>query len=132
SRRLSAARTHAVIQPVCPRDGCASEGAVSGAHPSRGHTGCMTAWVRAALNRLLTISYRRRTNTPRPRRLVRLGVLGTWSTLTIGVAVGVTLPVLALVSYTGVQLARFERTDARRTMFVFAAPQPLTTGLNIA
>jgi len=48
------------------------------------------------------------------------------------VAVGVTLPVLALVSYTGVQLARFERTDARRTMFVFAAPQPLTTGLNVA
>ena len=63
----------------------------------------------------------------------RLGLwrLGTWSTIAVGFLAVVLLLVLSIVSYTGVQLRRFERTDARRTMTVYAAPQSLTAGLNI-
>ena len=62
---------------------------------------------------------------------MRIGRFGAWSTLAIVVLALLTLFVVSLVSYTGIQLARFERTDARRTLFVFAAPQPLTPGLNV-
>jgi penicillin-binding protein 1B len=61
----------------------------------------------------------------------RLGRLGPWSTITLAVLTGIVVIVLALASYTGVQLARFERTDARRTTFVYAAPQALVPGLDI-
>jgi penicillin-binding protein 1B len=64
-------------------------------------------------------------------RVLRGGRLGTWSTLALAGAVTAALLVIVLVSYTGVQLARFERTDARSTTFVFAAPQPLAIGLNL-
>lgn len=64
-------------------------------------------------------------------RRVRIGRFGAWSTLGLVILGLVALLVVSLGSYTGIQLARFERTDARRTMFVFAAPQPLAPGLNV-
>src|SRR2546423_935819 len=91
----------------------------------------MSAWVRAAADRLLAMAFRLRNRAWRLPRVVRVGRFGTWSTITLALAVTATLLLLSLVSYTGVQLARFERTDARRTMFVFAAPQALTAGLNV-
>src|SRR2546423_4128463 len=91
----------------------------------------MSAWLRAAADRLLATAFRLRTRAWRLPRVVRVGRFGTWSTITLALAVTVTLLLLSLVSYTGVQLARFERTDARRTMFVFAAPQALTAGLKL-
>ncbi|HEV8144234.1 MAG TPA: PBP1A family penicillin-binding protein [Methylomirabilota bacterium] len=91
----------------------------------------MKAWIRAAGDRLLAIAYRLRAYASSRPRLIRVGRLGTWSTITLTIVVSGALLVLSLVSYTGLQLARFERTDARRTMVVFAAPQPLTAGLNV-
>ena len=90
----------------------------------------MNTWVRAAGDRLPAMVHRLRTHARHPR-MVRAGGLGTWSAITLAVAVTAALLVVSLVSYTGVQLARFERTAARRTTFVFAAPQPLTVGLNV-
>ena len=56
---------------------------------------------------------------------------GSEASLTLALAVMEALLLLSLVSQTGVQLARVERTDVRRTMVVFAAPQALTTGLDV-
>src|SRR5207247_5679808 len=64
-------------------------------------------------------------------RAVHLGRFGTWSTITLALLIAVSLVIVSLVSYTGVQLARFERTHARRTTTVYAAPQPLQPGLNV-
>ena len=38
---------------------------------------------------------------------------------------------LALVAYSWTELARFERVEARRTAFVYAAPQPLAPGVHV-
>ena len=46
-------------------------------------------------------------------------------------AVAVGLAGLALVAYSWAELARFERVEARRTAFVYAAPQPLAVGVNV-
>jgi penicillin-binding protein 1B len=91
----------------------------------------MTRWAREVADRLLALAYRLRIGVQRRPRLVRLGRFGTWSTVTLAVVISIALLVLSLVSYTGLQLARFERTDARRTMVVFAAPQPLAPGINV-
>ncbi|HYE89488.1 MAG TPA: transglycosylase domain-containing protein, partial [Terriglobales bacterium] len=91
----------------------------------------MRAWVRAAGERLLAAVFVVRMSLRQLPRRVRLGRLGTWSTITLALLAIVGALVLSLISYTGVQLARFERADARRTMTVYAAPQPLTAGLNV-
>src|ERR1051326_2776993 len=91
----------------------------------------MNPWLQRARARLVETARRLPELIQRLPRAVRLGRFGTWSTVTVGVAVGILLLFLALLSYTGVQLARFERTDARRTMVVYAAPQPLVAGLNV-
>ena len=51
----------------------------------------------------------------------------------IGVALValVALPSLALLAYSAVELARFERADARLTTFIYAAPQPLAPGVHV-
>ena len=59
---------------------------------------------------------------PRRVRLLHVGLVG---------AVVLGLALLALVTYSWVELARFERVEARRTAFVYAAPQPLTAGVHV-
>src|SRR5262249_13628339 len=95
------------------------------------HTAGMKRWAETLVERLLVLAYRLRAHSRLPST-VRMGRLGTWSTLTVALATAVVLLTLSLASYTGVQLARFDRTDVRRTTFVFAAPQPLTAGLNVS
>ena len=90
----------------------------------------MKRWAREAADRLLAIAYRLRTRVGRPR-LGRIGRLGTWSSLSLLVLGALVIFVLSLVSYTGLQLARFERADARRTMVVYAAPQALAPGIHV-
>src|SRR6266487_3075636 len=91
----------------------------------------MTAWLRLVGDRLLASAYHLRNRLRTLPASVHLGRLGTWSTVTIAVVAAIVLMILSVVSYTGVQLARFERTDARRSMAVYAAPQALQAGLNI-
>src|SRR5687768_5654862 len=91
----------------------------------------MNPWLRGAGDRLLVWASRLRRRVGTLPRAVRLGRLGTWSTVTLVLLTAFVLTIVSLVSYTGVQLARFERTDARRTMVVYAAAQPLQAGLNI-
>ena len=91
----------------------------------------MKAWLQYAGERLLAAAFRLRDTLSRLPRVVRLGRLGTWSTITLALLVTLLLLVLSLASYTGVQLARFDRADARRTMVVYAAPQALAPGLNV-
>jgi len=59
------------------------------------------------------------------RRYLSLRVIGLAAALVVGVAG------LALVSYSWAELARFERVEARRTAFVYAAPQPLAVGVHV-
>ena len=59
-----------------------------------------------------------------PRR-VTLPLLGLAGAVVLGLAV------LALVVYSWVELARFERVEARRTAFVYAAPQALAPGVHV-
>ena len=59
-----------------------------------------------------------------PRR-VTLRQLGLAGAVVLGLAV------LALVVYSWVELARFERVEARRTAFVYAAPQALAPGVHV-
>src|SRR5437870_13555789 len=59
---------------------------------------------------------------PREHRLRALGVGA-------GAALGLLL--LTLVVYSWVALARFERVEERRATFVYAAAQPLVTGINV-
>jgi penicillin-binding protein 1B len=63
--------------------------------------------------------------------VVRVGGLGTWSTITLAFVAGIALLAVSLVSYTTVQLSRFERADARRTTLVYALPQALAPGLSV-
>jgi penicillin-binding protein 1B len=91
----------------------------------------MKAWLRRLGDRLLTGAASTRRRLGAVPRSVRVGRLGAWSTVTLAVVVVAALLVLSLASYTGVQLARFERTDARRTMVVYAAPQALAPGLDV-
>ena len=59
---------------------------------------------------------------PRRVTLPKLGLAG---------AVVLGLALLALVVYSWVELARFERVEARRTAFVYAAPQALAPGVHV-
>jgi penicillin-binding protein 1B len=59
---------------------------------------------------------------PRRVTLPKLGLAG---------AVVLGLAVLALIVYSWVELARFERVEARRTAFVYAAPQALAPGVHV-
>src|SRR5438874_6573518 len=59
---------------------------------------------------------------PREHRLRALG---------IGAGAGLGLLLLAVVVYSWVALARFERVEERRATFVYAAAQPLVTGINV-
>ena len=58
--------------------------------------------------------------TRRRRTLVALGVAAVG-----GVAL------LALLVYSAVELARFDRVEARRAALVYAAPQPLAAGVQV-
>src|SRR5688500_864383 len=91
----------------------------------------MKAWLRAVGDRVLEAAYRVRARVGGMPSSVRLWRLGTWSTVTLAVLAAFALFVVSVVSYTGVQLRRFEQTDARRTMMVYAAPQPLAPGLHV-
>src|ERR687898_262842 len=91
----------------------------------------MKVLLRVVGERLLAAAAALRFRLGRLPRAVRIGRLGTWSTISLAFLIAAVLIVLSVVSYTGVQLARFERTDARRTMIVYAAPQALTPGLNV-
>jgi penicillin-binding protein 1B len=55
----------------------------------------------------------------------------TLRTLALAGAVVLGLAGLALVAYSWTELARFERVEARRTAFVYAAPQPLAPGVHV-
>jgi len=55
----------------------------------------------------------------------RLRVLGA------GVTALVLIGLVALAIYSSVELARFERVEERRATFVYAAPQPLVTGVHV-
>ena len=52
-------------------------------------------------------------------------------TLAVAGAAVLGLAVLALVAYSWIELARFERVEARRTAFVYAAPQVLAPGVHV-
>src|SRR5713101_5595162 len=58
-------------------------------------------------------------------RMRRLRALG------IGAGAGLALLLVALAVYSAVALARFERVEERRATFVYAAAQPLVTGINV-
>jgi penicillin-binding protein 1B len=91
----------------------------------------MKAWLRVAGDWLLASAAALRHRLRRLPRSIHLGRFGTWSTITLALLIALVLIALSLVSYTGVQLARFERTHARRTTAVYAAPQALQPGLNV-
>jgi penicillin-binding protein 1B len=54
-----------------------------------------------------------------------------WSLVGLTLVVVTLIPLVALVTYSIVELSRFERTEARRATFVYAAGQPLVPGLNV-
>jgi len=56
----------------------------------------------------------------------RLGIL-----ILLGLAGVVGLALLALVVYSAMELARFDRVEARRAALVYAMPQPLAVGVNV-
>ncbi|PYO50474.1 MAG: hypothetical protein DMD84_15520, partial [Candidatus Rokuibacteriota bacterium] len=78
-----------------------------------------TTWSRwsARLREARLVAWAR---TRRPRTLVALGVAAVG-----GVAL------LALVVYSAVELARFDRVETRRAALVYAAPQPLAAGVQV-
>src|SRR2546429_7527437 len=51
--------------------------------------------------------------------------------LGVGAGAALGLLLLPLVVYSWVALARFERVEERRATFVYAAAQPLVTGINV-
>jgi penicillin-binding protein 1B len=59
------------------------------------------------------------------RRYLSLRTVGLAAALVVGLAG------LALIAYSWAELARFERVEARRTAFVYAAPQPLAVGVHV-
>jgi penicillin-binding protein 1B len=91
----------------------------------------MRDWLRRAGARLLRAAYALRLSRGRMPRAVRVWGLGTWSTITLAFVVGIALLAVSLISYTTVQLSRFDRADAQRTMLVYAMPQALAPGLNV-
>src|SRR5262245_43127272 len=65
------------------------------------------------------------------RAVARLRHAGPLALVGLGL-VGVTvLGALALVAYTGLELARFERALARRATVIYAAAQSLTAGSHV-
>src|SRR2546426_10013868 len=58
--------------------------------------------------------------TRRRSTLVALGLAGVGG-----------LAVLALIVYSAVELARFDRVESRRAALVYAAPQPLVAGVHV-
>ena len=55
----------------------------------------------------------------------------TLRTLALAAAIVFAVGGLTLVAYSWTELARFERVEARRTAFVYAAPQPLAPGVHV-
>ena len=67
-----------------------------------------------------------------PRRLLtRRTWAGSLALLALGLGVAIVLAAMALVTYTAVELARFQRAETRRTTVVLAAGQPLAPGMNV-
>jgi penicillin-binding protein 1B len=58
-----------------------------------------------------------------------IGPFRRWGRLVVGVVIA--SAVSAPFVYSAVELARFERADARRATFIYAAPQPLAPGVQI-
>ncbi|MGH7312586.1 MAG: PBP1A family penicillin-binding protein, partial [Candidatus Rokuibacteriota bacterium] len=68
------------------------------------------------------------------RQLLRFGRrpwMGPLALVTLGLGVTAFLAATALVTYTAVELARFQRVETRRTTMVLAAGQALAPGMNI-
>src|SRR5512145_1582241 len=65
------------------------------------------------------------------RALARLLRAGPLAVISLGLVGAIVLGALALVTYTGWELARFERALARRATVIYAAAQPLAPGYNV-
>jgi penicillin-binding protein 1B len=65
------------------------------------------------------------------RAQARLRAAGPLALIGLGLVAVLVLGALALVTYTGIELARFERALARRTTVIYAAAQPLAAGYNV-
>jgi penicillin-binding protein 1B len=78
----------------------------------------MSAFFRRAL------AYARRLMASRP-------LAGTLALIALGLVVAIALAATALVTYTAVELARFQRAETRRTTVVLAAGQTLAPGMNV-
>src|SRR5262247_2439498 len=62
-------------------------------------------------------------------RAMLTGRLGRWRTLLLGLVLA--LAIGGPFAYSAVELARFERADARRATFIYAAGQSLAPGTNV-
>src|SRR5215470_3144361 len=65
------------------------------------------------------------------RWLVQARGLRPWPLLGLILGVVAGLALVGLVVYSTVELERFGRAETRRTTYLYAAGQPLTTGVNI-
>jgi len=65
------------------------------------------------------------------RARARLHTAGPLALVALGLVGALVLGALALVTYTGLELARFERALARRATVIYAAAQSLTAGSNV-
>jgi 1A family penicillin-binding protein len=65
------------------------------------------------------------------RALARVLRAGPLAVIGLGLVGALVLGILALVTYTGWELARFERALARRATVIYAAAQPLAPGYNV-
>src|SRR5262245_35225921 len=66
------------------------------------------------------------------RRLIaRRPLAGTLVLVALGLVVATVVAATALVTYTAVELARFQRAETRRTTIVLAAGQTLAPGMNV-
>src|SRR5262244_4344045 len=62
-------------------------------------------------------------------RAMLTGRLGRWRTLLLGLVLA--LAIGGPFAYSAVELARFERADARRATFIYAAGQSLAPGVQV-
>jgi penicillin-binding protein 1B len=89
----------------------------------------MTPWLWRALaraRRALAAAHERHR-----RLLVGRGWKGPVALVGLGLGASIVLAGMALVTYTAVELARFQRAETRRTTVVLAAGQMLAPGMNV-
>ena len=63
--------------------------------------------------------------------LRRVRGVGPFRLATLILAGVLALSLMALITYTAIELARFQRVESRRTTLVYAAGQPLVPGVNV-